>query len=182
MIDCVGLEDWDRRFREETRDERPDPIPFVVEMAAGLQPGKALDLACGSGRHALWLARHGWSVTAVDGSPAAIAILKKGIGNLPVQALIADLEKHGYSIAREAWDLIVISLYLQRDLFEPAKRGVKPGGALIAIALLAEEGKPARHRLKAGELKTYFAGWDILGYAEESGLGKIAARKVALRF
>ena len=124
-----------------------------------------------------WLARNGWSVTAVDGSPAAIAILKNEIGDLRVGALIADLEKHEYSIAREAWDLIVISLYLQKDLFEPAKLGVKPGGTLIAVTLLAEEGKPARYRLMAGELKSYFAGWDILGYEEETGFARIAARK-----
>jgi SAM-dependent methyltransferase len=173
----VGLQDWDRRFLEETRVEVPEPLPFVVEIAGALKPGRALDLACGSGRHAIWLARHGWSVTAVDGSPAAIAILKNGIGNLPVEVLIADLEKHEYSITREAWDLVVMSLYLQKDLFEPAKLGVRPGGVLIAITLLEEAGKPARHRLAAGELKGYFPGWEILRYAEESGFAKIAARR-----
>jgi tellurite methyltransferase len=177
MIDSVGLQDWDRRFREETREEGPGPIPFVVEMAGTLKPGRALDLACGSGRHALWLARHGWSVTAVDGSPAAITILKNRIGNLQMETLTADLEKHEYSIAGEAWDLVLMSLYLQRDLFEPAKLGVKPGGVLIAITLLEEADNPARHRLAAGELRGYFAGWEILRYAEESGFAKIAARR-----
>jgi SAM-dependent methyltransferase len=146
-------------------------------MAGALQLGKALDLACGSGRHALWLARQGWRVTAVDGSAVAIAILRNAIGSLPIEVLIADLEKHEYSIARKAWDLIVMSLYLQGDLFGPAKLGVKPGGVLIAITLLAEAGKPGRHRLGAGELKGYFAGWEILRYAEESGFAKIAARR-----
>jgi SAM-dependent methyltransferase len=179
MIDGVGLQDWDRRFREETREEAPAPIPFVLEMAGALERGKALDLACGSGRHALWLAQHGWRVTAVDGSPAAIAILKNGIGNLPIEVLIADLERHEYSIMPESWDLIVISLYLQRDLFEPAKLGVKPGGVLIAITLLEQAGKPARHRLAEGELKNYFTGWEILSYVEESGFAKVAARRAA---
>jgi tellurite methyltransferase len=172
IIESVGLEDWDRRFRDETREELPSPLPFVVEMAQGLEPGEALDLACGSGRHAIWLAEHGWSVTAADGSAAGIEILKKRSEGLSIQALVADLEKHEYSIAPDAWDLIVISLYLQRDLFEPAKLGVKPGGVLIAITLLGA----GRHRLQAGELKNYFVGWEILQFAEDSGFARIAVR------
>ncbi len=131
-------------------------------------------MACGSGRHAIWLAERGWSVTAVDGSPAAIEILSKR--SQDIKALVADLEKHEYSIAPEAWDLIVISLYLQKDLFEPAKLGVKPGGVLIAITLLADAGRPGRHRLEPGELQNYFAGWEILQFAEDSGFARIAAR------
>ncbi len=154
MIGNVGLEDWDRRFREETREELPSPLSFVVEAAQGLPPGDALDLACGGGRHAIWLAERGWRVTAVDGSAAGIEILRKRSDGLSIHALVADLEKHEYSIAPAAWDLIVISLYLQKDLFEPAKLGVKPGGVLIAITLLGA----GRHRLQAGELKNYFEG------------------------
>ncbi len=172
MIGSVGLEDWDRRFREETRGDLPSPLSFVVDVTQGLPPGDALDLACGSGRHAVWLAGHGWSVTAVDGSAAGIEILRKRSDGLSIQAVVADLEKHEYSIAPGAWDLIVISLYLQRDLFEPAKLGVKPGGVLIAITLLGA----GRHRLQAGELKSYFVGWEILQVAEDSGFARIAAR------
>lgn len=172
IIGNVGLEDWDRKFREETREDGPAPLPFVVEMVQGLPPGDALDLACGSGRHAIWLAQRGWSVTAVDGSAAGIEILKKRSDGLSIKALVADLEKHEHSIVPAAWDLIVISLYLQRDLFESAKLGLKPGGLLIAITLLGT----GRHRLQAGELKNYFEDWEILQFAEDSGFARIAAR------
>lgn len=140
-------------------------------------PGRALDLACGTGRHALWLASEGWSVTAVDGSAAAIGILREQIGGLAIEARIADLERHEYTIAPVAWDLVVISLYLQRDLFEPAKLGVKPGGVLVAITLLAEGAEPPRYRLLPGELKATFDGWEILDYSEERGQARIAARR-----
>jgi 2-polyprenyl-3-methyl-5-hydroxy-6-metoxy-1,4-benzoquinol methylase len=47
-----------------------DPRPFVEEIACKLPPGRALDLACGNGRNAIWLAEQGWDVTAVDQAPA----------------------------------------------------------------------------------------------------------------
>jgi 2-polyprenyl-3-methyl-5-hydroxy-6-metoxy-1,4-benzoquinol methylase len=164
----VKLQDWDQRHSEESRDKPPLPIPFITEIVRKLQPGKALDLACGTGRHALWLAREGWSVTAVDGSSAAIGILNEQKGDLLIETRIADLEQHDYTITPQAWDLIVISLYLQRDLFEPAKLGVKPGGILIAITLLSNEADLRPHRLGPGELKSYFTGWEILNYFEGS--------------
>jgi SAM-dependent methyltransferase len=173
----VKLQDWDQRHREESRDKPSLPIPFITEIVHPLKPGKALDLACGTGRHALWLARESWSVTAVDGSSAAIGILNQQKGDVSIETRIADLEQHEYSIIPDAWDLIVISLYLQRDLFEPAKLGVKPGGALIAITLLSEEVELRPHRLRPGELKSYFAGWEILNYSEESSQARIAARR-----
>ena len=56
-----------------------DPHPLLVEAASKLTPGRALDLACGTGRNALWLAQHGWDVTAVDASPTAIETLRHGL-------------------------------------------------------------------------------------------------------
>jgi tellurite methyltransferase len=173
----VDLKDWEQRHCQESRENPALPLPFLTEIVRRLEPGKALDLACGTGRHALWLARQGWNVTAVDGSPAAVGILREQIGALPIETRIADLEQRQYSIAPDAWDLVAISLYLQRDLFEPAKLGVKPGGILIAITLLAEADEPPRHRLLPGELKSYFARWEILAYSESNSQARIAARK-----
>jgi SAM-dependent methyltransferase len=129
----MGIARWNQRFLEQP--EAGPPLPLVVTTAEQLPPGRALDLACGTGRNALWLAQQGWSVTAVDGAPAAIAALSG------VTAILADLETGEYRIAESAWDLIVITYYLQRDLFEPAKAGLLPGGTLIAIALLTEAGE-----------------------------------------
>jgi SAM-dependent methyltransferase len=176
----VNLKAWEHRHRKESEEKAP--IAFITDIVRRLKPGKALDLACGTGRHAIWLAREGWSVTAVDGSPAAIAILEERASGLSIETRIADLERHEYSIPPEAWDLVIISLYLQRDLFEPAKLGVKPGGVLVAITLLADGREPQRHRLQQGELKQYFTGWEILDYFEgpvgdSSFQARIAARK-----
>ena len=139
----------------------PMPSPLLVETARNLQPGRALDLACGTGRNAVWLAERGWNVTAVDGSPTAIETLQKRCP--AVDARVADLEKHEFPIAESEWDLIVVCHYLQRDLFEPMKHGVKPGGIALAIVHMFEPGhERSRFSLQPGELAKYFQGWDIL--------------------
>jgi SAM-dependent methyltransferase len=127
-----------------------------------LAPSRALDLACGAGRNALWLASQGWHVTAIDGSSAAIELLSAR--NPAIDARVADLEKHEYIIQPDSWDLIAICYYLQRDLFEPAKRGVVPGGIVLVSAHIPEPGDPhmTPFRLAPGELAGYFKDFEIL--------------------
>lgn len=163
---------WDERYRTGARakeDLESAPNPLLVNTAKQLPPKKALDLACGAGRNALWLAQQGWSVTAVDGSPVAIEILRNRATQLAIalDSKVADLEKGQYRIEPKTWDLIAICYYLQRDLLEPAKQGVIPGGILLAIVHITEPGEePTAHRLKPGELQTFFKDWKILHYYE----------------
>jgi len=147
------------------------PTTLLVETARALQPNRALDLACGNGRNAAWLAEHGWKVTAVDRSPVAIPA---------VDTHVADLEKHEFPIGEASWDLIVVSLYLQRDLFEPIKRGLKPGGIAIVIVLMMEPGhEQSLFRVRPGELAKYFEGWEILHYYEGKSSDSEHHRSVA---
>ena len=87
-------------------------------------PGRALDLACASGRHARWLVEHGWDVTALD--IAAVEIPG-------AHCIRADLERHEYRIEPDMWDLIVCWLYWQPDLLPEIARGVREGG-IVALA------------------------------------------------
>lgn len=157
---------WDERYRLQKREDlEAAPTRLVIETAKHMAPGRVLDLACGTGRNALWLADHGWKVTAVDGAPAAIEILqhRAAAAGVTLDARAADLEKGEYAIECAAWDLVVMSYYLQRDLFEPAKRGVVPGGIVLAIVHITEPGEePTYKRLRPGELLAYFDGWEIL--------------------
>src|SRR5467141_440985 len=134
----MEIRSWDERYRSGERaaeDIDAAPTPLLVDAAERLPPGKALDLACGSGRNALWLAEQAWSVTAVDGSPAAIEILRTRASSrgVTVSIKVADLEKFEYQIEPASWNLITICYYLQRDLFAPARQGVVPGGILLSI-------------------------------------------------
>src|SRR5258707_8997771 len=164
----MGIRDWNDRYRLRERpaeDLDAAPTPLVVATAAKLVRGKALDLACGTGRNALWLAEHGWEVTAVDGAQAAIEILRTRATEcgLKINAVVADLEKDEFEIEPSRWDLVAMCYYLQRNLFEPAKRGVAPGGILISIVHMTEPGEgDSPHSLRPGQLEQYFAGWEIL--------------------
>jgi SAM-dependent methyltransferase len=180
----MELRAWDERYRsgERVGDLDAAPTPLLAETARLLAPGRALDLACGAGRNALWLAEHGWSVTAVDGSRVAIKILRQRASkrSFALDAKVADLEKGEYEVEPSRWNLIAICHYLQRDLFEPAKRGVVPGGVLIAIAHLTGLGEePTPHRLRPSELEQYFKGWEILHYHEGTPSDSAHHRSIA---
>ena len=130
-----------------------------------MPPGRALDLACGTGRNALWLAGRGWNVTAVDGSAAAIETLRVRAerAGVAIDTQIADLENSGFTIEPAHYDLIAMCYYFQRNLIEQCKRNLVPGGVMVAIALLMEPGKEhSTFRLRPGELRGYFADWEIL--------------------
>lgn len=184
----MELREWDERYRA-LREAGP-PTPLLKKIASMPKPGRALDLACGAGRNAVWLAGHGWQVTAIDGSPAAIELIRAK--DPRIDARVADLEKHQYSIEPDAWDLIAMCYYLQRDLFEPAKRGVVPGGVVLAIVHIPEPGEGGsregltRFRLPPGELASYFRDFEILhSYegppvdpAHQRWVAEIAARRV----
>jgi len=184
----LSLEDWNRRY-QAGQQLFETPAPLVEEFAGPLEPGRALDLACGPGRNALFLAEHGWRVTAVDGSPLAVDLLRQRARakNLNIDAHVADLEWGQYDIPPATFDLIVDAYYLQRDLIPAMQRGVRPGGTIIAIVHLADPGQPhgTPTRATPGELRAYFAGWNILHYFEgapheschQRAVAEIVARK-----
>jgi tellurite methyltransferase len=160
-----------------------DPAPLLVEVAEMLPPGHALDLACGPGGNTLYLARLGWEVTAVDGSPAAIGLLTERAGGLKIHTQVADLAQHQFAIAPAAYDLICDILYLQRDLFPAIRDGVRPGGMFVGAMHLADENRASAFCLRHGELRREFRGWKILFYSEsaEPNHTRRAARIIARR-
>ncbi len=181
----MEIRDWDKRYRlreHAASDLEAAPTPLLISTAGAVRPGKALDLASGAGRNALWLAEQGWEVTAVDGAPAAVEILQSRAAErgLQINAVVADLEKDEFEIEPSRWDLIAICYYLQRNLFEPAKRGVVPGGLLISIVHINEPGEEdGPHRLLPGQLQQYFAGWEILHHREGKATDTAHHRAVA---
>jgi len=166
------MPDWDERYRrgEHSPDE---PTPLLRIATQNLKPGRALDLACGPGRHAIFLAAHGWKVTAVDFSRVAIHTLQQRArdAGVTLDARVADLELHEFRIEPGAYDLICVFYYLQRNLFPAIRAGVKPGGTITA-AIHLNDGKPgAKPRnpaflLEPGELRESFRDWELNYYRE----------------
>jgi SAM-dependent methyltransferase len=105
------------------------PSAWITRFAAGVAAGgSALDVACGQGRHARWLAARGLRVDAVDRDAAALSALAGVPG---VQALVADLEDGPWPYAARQFDLIVVTRYLHRPLLPALLAALAPGGLLL---------------------------------------------------
>ena len=130
---------WDERYREQELVWPAAPNAFVVDEVAGLPPGRVLDLGCGEGRHASWLAERGWRVTAIDFSEVAITKARQLAERRGVQVtwITADLVDDPPSL--EPVELVLIA-YLQlprhqlRRVLHVAASLVAPGGTLVLVA------------------------------------------------
>ena len=129
---------WNRRYASADRHATPVPNQFLVAEASGMAPGRALDLACGAGRNAVWLAERGWRVTAVDFSDVGLR-LSRELGRsrgVKVDWIEADVVE--WAPASSAYDLVCV-LYLQmpaserRRVLRHAVDAVAPGGTLLVV-------------------------------------------------
>ncbi|MCX8086159.1 MAG: class I SAM-dependent methyltransferase [Rhodocyclaceae bacterium] len=131
------------------------PSPWIVRFAPLIPAGgKVLDLACGAGRHARFLASLGYHVEAVDRDEAALACLA-GVAN--VSTRLADLEGGPWPYYADVFDGIVVSRYLWRPLFPQLFNCLAEGGVLIYETFMEGQqrnGKPENpaHLLRPGEL------------------------------
>jgi SAM-dependent methyltransferase len=131
-------EDWDRRYAASELVWSAGPNRFLAAEAAELEPGRALDLACGEGRNALWLAERGWHVTAVDFSQVAIDKGRRIAAErgLDVDFAVADLLE--YDPGEGSYDLAIV-FYLQvtagelATVLRRAARSLAPGGTFLLV-------------------------------------------------
>lgn len=144
------------------------PSRHITENFSNVKPGCALDLGCGKGKNAIWLAKEGWKVDAVDPSQEWLGIAKErsAEANVNIQSFIqSDIQSF---VSDKQYDLVVCAMVLHflsidqiADAIEKMKEWIKPGGQ-IYISVMTDE-NPAGHRptlFKEGQLKDYFNGWD----------------------
>jgi len=169
------------------------PSPFIFEWIARCAAerasrGRALDVAMGRGRHALPLAHAGFRTFGVDIAFDAVrdAVAAAAAEGVIVGGWCADLTQH--PLPTERFDVIVVSRYLQRDLFDALRAACAPGGVVLyetfttAQRALGTGPKSPDHLLEPGELRQRFLGFDELFYEETTApeaVARIAARKPA---
>ena len=130
--------DWDERYAGAELLWSVGPNRFLEDRVGDLKPGRALDIACGEGRNALWLAEKGWRVTAVDFSSVAIARAREIAlsRSLTVDWLIADARE--YRPPSRQFDLVIV-MYLHmpwpdmRLVLAAAAEAVAPGGTFFLV-------------------------------------------------
>ena len=149
-------------------------------------PGVALDLACGLGRHTLWLANRGWQVCAVDVSKVAIGKLNQAAHKLNVNLdlVVGDASEYNFDPVR--FDLIVLFYHADRNLFPKLASALKPGGLLICKLSLrwdTDAGLTAlgTEPLNRDELPSLFPKLHVLHHRErpvrDRGVVEFAGRK-----
>jgi SAM-dependent methyltransferase len=131
-------EDWDHRWLYEKRDFPTEPNVVLVREASALPPGRALDLGCGIGRNAVWLAGLGWEVTAVDFSRVALERARLLAGELGVNVAWIEDDLRRYEPPAGAFDLVLLlCIHLPRDerrgVLRRAATALAPGGTLLVV-------------------------------------------------
>ena len=166
---AYGMARWDG---PRVHDPQPmaGPSPWLFECA-DLVPreGRALDVACGRGRHALLLAATGLEVTALDRDAAALTLLQDHADRLglPVHTRVTDLETDDVDLGGAGYALVLVTRYLHRPLLPHLVRSLAPGGVLIYETFLekqAEVGHPKNpdFLLKPGELRDLVRPLDVV--------------------
>jgi tellurite methyltransferase len=181
---------WDQKYGEKDFNLEPQAIPILKKHVRLFPRGRALDIAAGQGKNAVFLAEHGFDVEAVDISRVGLGRAQKlaRARGVRIKAIPADLDR--YSIPKDYYDLIIDSYFLDRRLIPKIKRGLKKGGMVVFETyttgdknLAADGPLKAKYLLKPNELLRLFRDFLILFYREgifrEGGRRKAIATLIA---
>lgn len=175
---------WDQYYRQVAHLPPPTPDPILFAFTPPAPRGeerRALDLACGLGQNGLWLARQGYAVDLLDISREALRQAQAQaiqVAARTVNFRQADLDQ--VALQTEAYDLVCVFRFLNRDLIPHLRAAVCAGGRVIygSYNLGYLEQAPyvqADELLQPGELMDYFSGWRVLKHEETGDFSQIVA-------
>ena len=181
---------WDAKYAQRALPGDLSPDDWLVEHVAGTPPGRALDLACGLGHNAIWLAERGWTVDAVDISPVGLCLAREfadGFDYGPVNWIAADLDE--FTPAESAYDLVLVFRFLERErLPRLIRSALRPDGRVIYETFLgAQFDRNDNHlhnrafALAPGELPKLFPKFEVLNYRETELSNRTVAQLLAER-
>jgi tellurite methyltransferase len=160
---------WEARFRAS--ESPPAPEPVVVEMMPLLPRGLALDVAAGSGRHGLLLARCGFRVVAIDYAESGLRLMQASARahRLAVWPVMADLGT--FPLPRHRFDAVLNVNFLDRSLVPRLVASLKPGGAILFDTFLVDQAEIGHPRnpdflLRRYELREMLFGMELVRYQE----------------
>lgn len=164
-------EKWDAKYSSPD-GVASEPSHVITELDASIpRQGKAIDVAGGAGRHAIWLAQRGLDVTLADISSAGLAIAaeRAAAARVAITTLQVDLEAQPFP--HGPWDLILTHHYLWRPLFPVFARELAVGGVLVVVQpmvtnLERHEKPPRPYLLEDDELPGLVSDLDTLHYQE----------------
>lgn len=174
---------WDAHYNSEEYIYGEEPLELLKQNIGLLKKGRALDLAAGEGRNAVFLAEQGFQVKAVDISAVALKkarrlAAKKGV---EIETVTASLDF--FEPEEGGYDVVILSYYFARELIDKIKKALRPGGIIVSemnVQDFAMDGyapppsAPAEDRINTGEnvrrqeLHTLFSEYTILHYTEKS--------------
>lgn len=161
-------ERWNRVFTAQPPNIRTEANAFLVQVAANLKPGEAIDVGMGFGRNALHLARTGWRVTGVDVSDVGVERAREQAerDKLPLTAIRGNALTFDYG--RDKWDLVAVMYMggIATTLADRLTDALKPGGLLV-IEHFLKQTPEERLGYLPGELPKAFGRLEVLRYAEE---------------
>jgi SAM-dependent methyltransferase len=176
---------WDQARWDVRHDAAVDVGPLPPDALSGREElvptaGSALDVGCGRGVTALWLARRGLSVDAVDVSEVGLAAAARAGADLPVRWLQHDLDDGLPPDCTGPYDVVVSQRFRDPTLYPALVAALAPGGLLL-ITVLSEVGEgPGPWRAAPGELLAAFGELDVLVHTEGNGEASLAGRLGAI--
>ncbi|MGC4095874.1 MAG: dihydroneopterin aldolase [Nitrospira sp.] len=185
----VGIRIERTRLAQRILRSDPPPAPFLVRQLHRLVKGKVLDVASGSGRHALFLASLGYQVEAVDRNEQALAQLsasaqERRLTGISSRTLDLEQPQQEPNLGHHAYDTILVFCYLYRPLFPALIDALKPGGILLyetfTIDNHIQHQHPTRREfcLAHGELIALVPSLRILQYDEGAHEGTDGTKSV----
>ncbi len=179
-------ERWDRTWSSGGHADSQAPEWLEEHDAQLPRGGRALDVAAGAGRVALWWAARGLESLAVDVSPVALRLVREAAERAGLRLATRELDLERESLPDGPFAAISVFHYLQRDLFPRLCETLAPGGVLVCeiatVRNLERNPKPsARFLLQPAELRDLCAGLELVSYSEEWRSGRFVARALARR-